>query len=121
MKKSKSKVNIEQYLKKGNINSLQINLAQKKIEKIRNIFSEKERINKAIRPQSIPTHILKECRKPLSIPLTIIINISHLTRNFLELCEIAHVTTVFTKVDQIDYSDYRPISLLSNINKVLEK
>lgn len=86
-----------------------------------NSFSEKERINKVIRPQSIQTHILKEYRQPLSIPLTIIINISDLTRTFPELCEIAHITTVFTKVDQIDYSDYRPISLLSNINKVLEK
>ena len=75
MKKSKSKANLEQYLKKENTNSQQMNLAQKKIEKIMNSFSEKERINKAIRPQGIQTHILKEYRQPLSIPFNIIINI----------------------------------------------
>ena len=76
---------------------------------------------KTIGPYSIPTVILKEFKDILKIPLTIIINISFQTGIFPEQCKIAHITSVFKKGDTLDSSNYRPVSLLSNISKILEK
>ena len=44
-----------------------------------------------------------------------------MTGTFPELCKILPVTPVFKKGDQLDSSNYRPISLLSNIKKSLTK
>ena len=76
---------------------------------------------KTIGPNSIPTRILKEFQNILKIPLTIIINISLQTGIFPEQCNIAHITPIFKKGDRLDSSNYRPVSLLSNISKILEK
>ena len=76
---------------------------------------------KTIGPNSIPTRILKEFKNILKIPLTIIINISFQTGIFPEQCKIAHITSIFKKGDTLDSSNYRPVSLLSNISKILEK
>ena len=76
---------------------------------------------KAIGPNSIPTNILKEFKNRLKIPLTIIINISFHTGIFPEQCKIAHIMPIFKKGDTLDSSNYRPISPLSNMSKILEK
>ena len=44
-----------------------------------------------------------------------------MTGTFPEFCKIAPVTPVLKKGDQLDSSNYRPISLLSNIKKSLTK
>ena len=68
----KSKRTYTDYLKNRNLNSLLlIPVTESEIEKIINMFSEK----KAVGPYSIPTNILKEYKKILSIPLAFIINI----------------------------------------------
>ena len=114
----KSKRTYTDYLKNRNLNSLLlIPVTESEIEKIINMFSEK----KAVGPYSIPTNILKEYKKILSIPLALIINISFKRGIFPELCKIAHVIPVYKKGDQLDCSNYRLISLLSNISKVFEK
>ena len=114
----KSKRTYTDYLKNRNLNSLLlIPVTESEIEKIINMFSEK----KAVGPYSIPTNILKEYKKILSIPLALIINISFKRGIFPELCKIAHVIPVYKKGDQLDCSNYRPKSLLSNISKVFEK
>ena len=106
------------YLKNGNLNSLLLNpVTESEIEKKNQHFSEK----KAVGPHSIPTNILKEYKEILYIPLALIINISFKTGIFPEFCKIAHVIPVYKKGDQLDCSNYRPKSLLSNISKVFEK
>ena len=72
------------------------------------MFSEK----KAVGPYSIPTNILKEYNKILSITLGLIIDTCFTTDIFPELCKIAHVIPVYKKGDQLDCSNYRLISLL---------
>ena len=44
-----------------------------------------------------------------------------MTGVFPSVLKIAKVVLVFKKHSKLDYSNYRPISLLSNIEKILEK
>ena len=44
-----------------------------------------------------------------------------MTGVFPSVLKIAKVALVFKKDSKLDYSHYRPISLLSNIEKILEK
>ena len=44
-----------------------------------------------------------------------------MTDVFPSVIKIAKVVPVFKKDSKLDYSNYRPISLLSNIEKILEK
>ena len=55
---------------------------------------------------------------PNSIPYRIL---SFLTGVFPSVPKTAKVVPVFKKDSKLDYSTYRPISLLSNIEKILEK
>ena len=48
-------------------------------------------------------------------------NISFITGVFPSVLKTAKVVPVFKKDSKLDYNSYRPISLLSNIEKTLEK
>ena len=48
-------------------------------------------------------------------------NLSFLTGVFPSVLKTAKVVPVFKKDSKLDYSNYRPISWLSNIEKILEK
>ena len=76
---------------------------------------------KATGPNSIPTDILHLLKTEISYPLSIIFNISLNTGTHPELLKPAKVIPVFKKGSQLSTSNYRPISLLSNLNKILEK
>ena len=76
---------------------------------------------KAAGPDSIDNRLLKEFARPLSAPLTDLFNFSLSTGKVPSLWKQANVTPVFKKNDPSDVSNYRPISLLNTIGKVLEK
>ena len=48
-------------------------------------------------------------------------NLSFLTGVFSSVLKTAKIVPVFNKDSKLDYSNYRPISLLSNIEKILQK
>ena len=48
-------------------------------------------------------------------------NLSFVTGAFLPILETAKVVPVFKKDSKLDYNNYQTISLLSNIEKILEK
>ena len=72
-------------------------------------------------PYSIPSNILKALKANLCYPLTTIINMSFATGVYPDQLKIAKVIPVFKKGDKLLVSNYRPISLLSNMNKIFEK
>ena len=72
-------------------------------------------------PYSVPNDMLKALKANLCHPLTTIVNMSFATGIYPDLLKIAKVIPIFKKGDKLLVSNYRPISLLSNINKIFEK
>ena len=64
---------------------------------------------------------MKTSKKQLSVALTYLINLAFETGIFSEILKTAKVIPIFKKGDQQDFNNYRPISLLSNIGKIIEK
>ena len=70
---------------------------------------------------SIPVDILKLLKSDISIPLFKIYNLSLLNGTFPDKLKIAKTIPIYKKGNRHQTSNYRPISLLSNLNKILEK
>ena len=65
--------------------------------------------------------ILKDMKSEISVPLSTLINLSFNTGIFPGSLKLARVMPKFKKGDQQDCNNYRPISVLSNISKLIEK
>ena len=89
-------------------------------EKITNNISSLNS-NKASGPNSIPYRISFLLKNEISKQLPDLFNISFITGVFPSVLKTAKVVPVFEKHSKLDYNNYRPISLLSNIEKILEK
>ena len=90
---------------------------EREIESIISFLKE----NKSSGPHSIPTHILKLLKDKISIPLKNIFNLSLSSGRHPDILKIAKTVPIYKKGSRIVISNYRPISLLSNLNKILEK
>ena len=77
--------------------------------------------NKAFGPSSIPTKFLKLFQNELSKPISFIINLAFSTGTFPIVLKIAKLMPFFKKGDPSRCTNYRPISLLSNLSKIIEK
>ena len=76
---------------------------------------------KASGPDAINNRILKELAKPLSFPLSDLFNASLIKGKVPALWKQANVSPIHKKNDPSEITNYRPISLLSTVGKVLEK
>ena len=76
---------------------------------------------KSVGPNSIPTKILKLLKNYISCQLADIFNMLFFRGVFPSALKIAKVVPVHEKESKQDFSIYRPISLLSILDKILEK
>ena len=77
--------------------------------------------NMSTGPFSIPISVLKLLKSVIATPLETIFNESILTGIVPERFKLAKVIPVFKKGLSTNLNNYRPISLLSIFNKLLEK
>ena len=77
--------------------------------------------NKSSGPNSIPVCILKLIKHDISSILSKLVNISFSTGVFPSILKEAKVIPVFKKGSPLLVQNYRPISLLSNIDKIYQK
>ena len=77
--------------------------------------------SKALGPNSIRKKILKVHSKTLSKPLGKLINLLLNQGKFPAILKIAKVIPIHKRGDKSECDNYRPISLISNISKLIEK
>ena len=77
--------------------------------------------NKASGPNSIPYIILFLLKNEILKQVVDLFNLPFMTGVFLFALKTPKVVLVFRKYSKLDYNYYRPISLLSNIEKILSK
>ena len=77
--------------------------------------------NKSTEPKNIPTSILKKLKNEISIPLSAIITNSFENGILSSLLKSAKVIPLFKNGSRLSCNNYRTISLLSNISKIIEK
>ena len=70
---------------------------------------------------SIPTILLKQTTNTISLPLTKLINKSFETGIFPDICNVEKVVPIFKSETRLLCNNYRTISILSNIGKIIEK
>ena len=83
-------------------------------EEIANIISSLNS-SKASGPNSIPYRILFLLKNDISKQLADLFNLSFMTGVFPSVLKTAKVVPIFKKDSKLDYSNYHPVSLLSNI------
>ncbi|CAB4043417.1 Hypothetical predicted protein, partial [Paramuricea clavata] len=90
---------------------------------VEDILSVLKAINpsKASGPDQIPGRILKECANEIAPSLTQIINLSLRIGMLPKEWKWANVVPVFKRGDVENVTNYRPISLLSVVEKVVER
>ena len=77
--------------------------------------------SKSLSSNSTPTKILKIIKKSISTPLSTLINNSFANGTLPNVCKIAKVAPVFKNESRLLCNNYKPISLLSNVGKIIEK
>ena len=77
--------------------------------------------NEVLCPNSIRTKILKVHSKTLSKPLAELINLSLNQGKFPTILKIAKVIPIHKRGDKSECDNYKSISLISNISKLIEK
>ena len=106
------------YLQDSVLNSFFLKPATKK--EVISVINEMK-TNKSTGPKSIPTYILKIRNQIICKPLTYLINLSFSDGTFPDLLKTLNVFPAFKRGENQDYNNYRPISLISNLSKLMEK
>ena len=100
--------------RKINLYSIQLNQAVLKI--LKNV-----EVNKAASIENISGRFLKDSVDILAIPVTQICNLSIKPSQFPHDCKLAKLKPLYKKGSKTDPKNYRPISLLPTVSKIIEK
>ena len=111
------KIKPDQYLK--NRNQLNFLIAHISNEEVLAIINQLE--NKSTGPQSIPIKLLKLIPDLILTPICRIINHSFMTGVFPDALKISEVIPIHKGGSIEEINNYRPISLLSVFDKIIEK
>ena len=76
--------------------------------------------NQSSGPNSIPTRILKLLKKDISRQLVDVFNLSFSSEIYPTPLKTAKVILINEKDSKLECSNYRPLALLSNIDKILK-
>ena len=79
------------------------------------------KVGKATGPDFVNSYVLKEISSEISLPLQGLFNFSLRSGKVPRQWKIANVCAIYKKSDPQDVSNYRPVSLLSVVSKVLER
>ena len=115
---SRSKTQFTDYLKDRNMN----NIFLSPVDEIEvNSMITNLKGSKACGQNSIPNRVLKTFKEDLILPIKEIINLSFLQGKFPDILKQAEICPIYKKKDKSLCENYRPISLLSNISKLVER
>ncbi len=84
-------------------------------------FIKKLKNKKSEGHDKISTSLLKEIGDPLALPISILINNSIQHGCVPDCMKIAKVLPIYKSKEKTDFSNYRPISLLPSLSKLLER
>ena len=87
-------------------------------EEIKFILSSLD-INKSTGPYSIPIKVLNMLKNDISEQLADLFNLSFTTGTFPTILKTAQVIPIHNKDSKSNFTNYCPISLLSNLDKIL--
>ena len=102
-----------------NCNQMKFVIAHVSNEEILDIINSLE--NKSTGPSSIPLKLLSLIPDLIILPLAYIINMSFITGEYPNLLKIVKVIPIHKGGSTQDVNNYRPISLLSIFDKIIEK
>ena len=111
----------KQFYKSVLVNNLHLDLLSPVTEDF--IFSELEKLNpnKSTGLDNIPARFLKDGACVLQKPITYLVNLSISSSVMPEVMKVARVCPIFKKNSRSDVGNYRPVSILIIISKILGK
>ena len=108
------------YLEENNENSPKFQFKQVDASYVRKAVMGLKN-SKSPGPDKIPTKLLKDAIEFICQPLVMIFNASLETGIFPDIWKLARVTPIYKSGQKSNLSNYRPISVLSALSRLLEK
>ena len=103
-----------------NTNNLNFFITPTTVEEVNDLISDLK-ASKSKGPSSLSRKILKQVNDTIASPLAELINKSFQNCIFPDIFKIAKVIPIFKSESRVLCNNYRPISLLPNISKLIEK